>query len=251
MRCTSPVRKAGLLRPCRKCRFCRLAVQRDVRRLALLEHASAVKTHFVTLTCRPGGSQHYRIVQRWLKRVRKSVCKDFKYVCVSEPFKRPDKKGRARIHYHLLIFDHVGVSLRSLREKWRGGISHSRLVSKEHAEIFYVTKYIRKYEGEHTYTLRKSGHLGERYWTSSAFKRTQCEVARHFPCAEIRHVRFRVTYHRKSDGRVIDFVQRIKVPRKMRGVWRGVINPPSRAFNIIRNEVNNANFCCYYDTPLS
>jgi hypothetical protein len=116
-----PVWVRGIKRGCRNCPKCYARKRRELRKACLLEQACSVKTHFITVTFRPGMSRQYVIIQRWLKRVRKSVCSDFKYVCVSEPHKRKDRAGRDRIHYHLLIFDKIGVTSTAIRGKWRAG----------------------------------------------------------------------------------------------------------------------------------
>ena len=241
MRCMTPVKASGILRPCRKCKACFLRKQREIRGQCLLEAAFAKKVHFLTLTFRPVAARDYVIIQRFLKRVRKSVCSDFKYVCVTEPHKRKDRLGRVRVHYHLLIFDHIGVSLRSVRQKWRGGFSTNHLV-RDNGGIYYVTKYIRKYQGDHSYACRKSGFLGEGYWRSGAFRRVIDQIAPHFAGHQIRYVRFKVPLDRRSRRGVDHFVQRVPVPREFRMIKdrRYVFDP---SIPRIWNPVNLAAHC--------
>lgn len=134
MFCPSPREFKGRVIRCGKCKTC-LAHSASVKRWVVktrivAEIGAAQRTWFVTLTLRKNMSDQlgYRLVQRWLKRLRKASSDPIRYACVAE---HGSKTGR--LHYHVVLHGPISLTERTVRSKWRGGISQATLVGSTDA----------------------------------------------------------------------------------------------------------------------
>lgn len=142
----------GKLVACRSCKLCRQNEIKDWAGRCIAESKTSRYTYYVTLTYgrdEYGDSDHlnaavltYSDVQKYLKRVRKTVGK-YKYFCAGE---YGTDKGRA--HWHLLLFtqkplaDHVKMRTRYIEEHWEWGWSYFEPFEVKHA--YYCAKYVYK-----------------------------------------------------------------------------------------------------------
>ena len=90
----------------------------------------AERTWFVTLTLRRNmkDTVGYRLIQRYLKRLRSRYGKQIgavRYACVAE---LGGKNGR--LHYHMLLHGKSSLTERMVRSPWSGGISEATLVRR-------------------------------------------------------------------------------------------------------------------------
>lgn len=113
----------GNVVPCGRCEEC-LRQKRWVysARMAA-EIFTAPRSWFVTLTLRKNMTDAvgYRLVQRWLKRVRKGMSDPIRYACVAEH----GSQATRRLHYHVVLHGGQSLTQRSIRSRWRGGISEA------------------------------------------------------------------------------------------------------------------------------
>lgn len=126
MSCENPRDYRGLSLPCGSCRYC-LKLKRWYYSARIVAECSvAEKNWFVTLTLRRRMYDQigYRLVQRFLKRVRKKV--SVRYACVAEH----GGKSTRRLHYHLVLHGGVYLTQRTIRRSWKGGISQAVLVGR-------------------------------------------------------------------------------------------------------------------------
>lgn len=161
--------------PCRRCAKCLQFRQMKWRERALLEVEQSPRTWFVTLTFSPvhlagvlseaallkKGTEFertqvaaYRHVQRYFKRLRKSV--RFRYLAVYE---LGSKTGRS--HYHLLIHELDRPMPKSLLERlWLSNV-HARLIDKgpRSGAASYITKYTIKH---HSVRMKSSSNYGKK-----------------------------------------------------------------------------------------
>lgn len=124
--CTDLKEVKGRLRACGKCPQC-LERKRWIYSARIAAECFVhPRTWFVTLTLRKNMSDKtgYKLVQRWLKRVRKGLSSPIRYACVAEH----GSKATMRLHYHVVVHGELSLTQRSLRSKWRGGISQAKLV---------------------------------------------------------------------------------------------------------------------------
>jgi len=101
------------------------------------ESELALRTWFVTLTyARDEKQGAYREVQRFLKRLRKSLPRGaFRYVAVLEA---GDEGGR--LHWHMLLHCYCRVTKRQIQAEWqRTGFSGCRLARPE--TVSYLAHY--------------------------------------------------------------------------------------------------------------
>lgn len=141
-----------------KCRSClRTARWRTSARIAA-ECFASEKNWFVTLTLRRSMSDAtgYKLVQRWLKRLRKRLQPArVRYACVAEHGGSSTK----RLHYHVVLHGPMSLTERGIRKTWRGGFSEATLVGSGDARR--VARYSSKVAG---YTAK-----GTRFRFSQAY----------------------------------------------------------------------------------
>lgn len=171
MDCTQPVfiehNEEVLPVPCNKCLPC-LSNKRVEWSIRLLqEHKHSNQSCFITLTYHPrflpkDNKLHKRHVQLFMKRLRKKTKNKLRYYCVGEY-----GTHGGRPHYHLLLFNCLGVSRRDIDSAWsyQGksiGLTHLGQVTA--ASVAYCTKYMvqPKKEGQFTIMSRAYG-LGGKY----------------------------------------------------------------------------------------
>ena len=133
----------GQYRPCRRCTVCLTARRNQWAFRIQREMSRSPRVWFLTLTYNQVQRYSYSEVQRFLKRVRKSISgRGFtaRFICTDEF----DSKGSRSYHphHHLLIFTANGVTRRDIEFKWDGGHSKCKLASTDHS--WYVSKYLLK-----------------------------------------------------------------------------------------------------------
>lgn len=141
MPCPTPRTFKGYVVSCGVCPHCLNMKRWLYRSRILLEMSEAQKTWFVTLTLRRKMSDEvgYKIVQRWLKRVRKKMKgESLRYAAIAEH----GSQATRRLHYHVVVHGPCSLTERTLRRSWRGGISEATLVSAGNAEA--VARYSSK-----------------------------------------------------------------------------------------------------------
>nr|QJB20217.1 MAG: replication initiator protein [Microvirus sp.] len=168
MSCSSPKEVRGVVVSCKKCPECsRFKAWLFTARCAA-EISVAERTWFVTFTLRREMSDRigYRLVQRFLKRLRAGTKMRLRYACVAEF----GAKG-GRLHYHLLVHGPAALTERLIRSKWRGGISEATLIRRSSpsaaagaSSAWYLSKAAR-------YLTKQSGRVRfSQAYGSSALK---------------------------------------------------------------------------------
>jgi len=141
--CLNKLTVRGTEVSCGKCSQC-LSLKRWIisARIAA-EVVVADRAWFSTLTLRRNMSDAlgYRLVQRWLKRVRKNTGLKVRYACVAEHGSNATK----RLHYHVVVCGPVTLSYRMLRDSWRGGYSEFTLVSSRAGNVARYSSKVAKY----------------------------------------------------------------------------------------------------------
>lgn len=162
-----------LLVRCRKCQMCLEAKRHHWRFRAMAECAKAPRTWFATLTLRPAvwdglmlaGQRSAREgtsprdsglrmlmeeLTRWLKRLRKSLKANLRYLASVEWH----KSGVP--HIHLLLHCSENVTYREVRGRWTFGFEHYQLIRNSAVGAKYVTKYLVKQLGASVRRVRAS-----------------------------------------------------------------------------------------------
>lgn len=185
MPCSDPKLVRGVERPCGKCRYClSLKRWRYSARIAAETHV-APRTWFVTLTLRKAMSDQigYKIVQRWIKRVRAAGA-SLRYAAVAEH----GSQATMRLHYHVVVHGAHSLTQRQLRSKWRGGISEATLVSSGDAPTVarYSSKMARYATKDGGGRFRFSQGYGSRAFTSICSSPLIQKVLECFPGSSVR-----------------------------------------------------------------
>ena len=137
MACLSPKIFRGNVVPCGTCSSCVAMWQWRIRSRIVAELVASPRSWFVTLTLRREMTEAvgYRLVQRWLKRLRKRTKLKLRYVAVAE---RGSLRGR--LHFHVILHGPSDLTQRPIRSCWRGGISEATLVQSRRAVAQYSLK---------------------------------------------------------------------------------------------------------------
>lgn len=171
MKCTSPITvisndgRAAHVR-CKQCTPCRIWRQNTWMARNLIEYASCVSAHFLTLTysddTRPA---HPDLCKResglYLKRLRRRFPRSVRFFSLIE---RGEKYGK--LHHHLLLYhsDHKSASEVRDTSLWPHGRSHVGEVTP--ASVRYVTQYCLKHydapQDRPITSMSKSPPLGSR-----------------------------------------------------------------------------------------
>lgn len=171
MPCAKPRTFRGAVRSCKKCEYC-LGIKRWFYRSRILaEFADHPRTWFVTLTLRRSLTDKvaYAIIQRWMKRVRKSMSgSSLRYACVAER----GSKSTKRLHYHVVLHGPVGLTQRIIRRAWRGGISEATLVENGNDCSSYSTKMARYAVkgGKFRFSLAYGSRAMSAIWTNPMYQ---------------------------------------------------------------------------------
>lgn len=160
--------------PCGKCRACRIAKAREWATRIVHElqyHDSAV---FVTLTFAdeklpPDLSVNKRVVQCWIKRLRKAVePRRIRYYVCGEYGERS-----GRCHYHAILFGVSRDERKTLERTWPHGFVYLGTVTYESAR--YVADYMQKgqlvkdeYNGRKAPFILMSKGLGKEFALENA-----------------------------------------------------------------------------------
>lgn len=189
MTCSKPQIFRGKEVSCGRCQSClerKLSLKRwFVRSRITSEICVAPRSWFVTLTLRKSMSDQigYRIVQRWLRRMRKAKFGPLRYACVAEHGSRSTR----RLHYHVVLHGPTTLTERRIRSMWRGGISEATLIRSTDAQS--VARYSSKAAG---YTAKGGGRLrcslgyGSQALVKLMNSEIVQEVRREFPEARVR-----------------------------------------------------------------
>jgi hypothetical protein len=124
----------------------------------------------------------YRLVQRWLKRVRKSSKLQVRYACVAEH----GGSATYRLHYHLVVHGPTSLTQRMLRSKWRGGISEASLVSGNAANVAQYTSKLAGYVTKGSSRFRFSAAYGSQAVNKIMRYTLVAAAYEHWPDARLR-----------------------------------------------------------------
>jgi len=187
MSCLSPLTVHGKDVPCGKCSSC-LALKAWVLRARMVaECHAAPRSWFVTLTLRRQMSDAtgYRLVQRFLKRVRKGRGKvkgqTIRYACVAE-----HGSLHGRLHYHLLMHGSEELSYRSIRNAWRGGISETKMISGSASGVAMYTSKVARYVSKGGARFRMSLGYGSKALADTLTRELPNAIRVLWPDARIR-----------------------------------------------------------------
>lgn len=151
--CPQEVPKIGTVRcwRCDGCRQLRAWLRGLKMQLEALGHDDRVWLATLTFKEETSDDVGYPEVQKWLKRVRKSLPAStrVRYTCVCELGSR-----NRRLHYHLVVYTDASCTWRKLNQ-WSAGHAHFKLVNGREA-VRYVLKYVGKGHGK----VRSSVRLG-------------------------------------------------------------------------------------------
>ena len=177
-----------------RCSYCRRLKKWYYSSRIVAECSVHEKSWFVTLTLRfkMTDGVGYKLVQRFLKRLRKKD--SVRYACVAEH----GGKSTRRLHYHLVLHGGPYLTQRSIRKCWKGGISQAVLVGG--GDALNVARYSSKLAN---YTSKGGRFRFSQAYGSSAMKKWM-------PAVEVVSKEFRCE--------ILDMVLRFgshRMPRKL------------------------------------
>lgn len=130
--CTDLKEVRGNVVPCGRCEACLQRKRWVYQARIVAEIFTAPRSWFVTLTLRRNmtDSVGYKLVQRYLKRLRKGYSGPVRYACVAEH----GGQATRRLHYHMVLHGDQSLTQRLIRSPWKGGISEATLIASGDAK---------------------------------------------------------------------------------------------------------------------
>lgn len=137
MPCPTPKLVRGYSVSCGSCAYCLKMKRWFIKSRIVAETSISDRTWFMTLTLRKKMSDKvgYKLVQRWLKRMRKAKL-SVRYAAIAEH----GSSGTKRLHYHVMLHGTSSLTYRAVRRHWRGGFAHLEIVSNASAASGYGSK---------------------------------------------------------------------------------------------------------------